>query len=170
MYHEKYQHASNLGANVPDVHLPLKPGGDHQQSLNNHFPWKGGSVSSTIIISLLATTRINQNAVVSCLYIRFKIRLVAWEGPPRRWWSSWRCWWRTASSSRWAGTTTPLRPASRWFFLRVRWGGYDIFHQNEIEWQNNTTYKCVKFQKNLDISPVIEIARTKPSSPVCGTQ
>ena len=33
MYHEKYQHASNLGANVPDVHLPLKPGGDHQQSL-----------------------------------------------------------------------------------------------------------------------------------------
>ena len=33
MYHEKYQRASNLGANVPDVHLPLKPGGDHQQSL-----------------------------------------------------------------------------------------------------------------------------------------
>ena len=82
MYHEKYQHASNLGDHVPDVHLPLKPGGEHQQSLNNHFPWKGGSVSSTIIISLLATTRINQNAVVSCLYIGFKIDWLREKGLP----------------------------------------------------------------------------------------
>ena len=29
MYHEN----TNVPANVPDVHLPLKPGGDHQQSL-----------------------------------------------------------------------------------------------------------------------------------------
>ena len=82
MYHEKYQHASNLGDHVPEVHLPLEPGGEHQQSLNNHFPWKGGSVSSTIIISLLATTRINQNAVVSCLYIGFKIDWLREKGLP----------------------------------------------------------------------------------------
>ena len=29
----KYHVNTNVPANVPDVHLPLKPGGDHQQSL-----------------------------------------------------------------------------------------------------------------------------------------